>query len=182
MGYQDAVEKAWSDLGKIEKQKACIKFLNDEYEVDFDKKKILSASCNIEAKDYYKILILHYLANEDKVSNIEGDDWKSFKEMEGGQVYFSAFRKRSIEPILRKYGESPLSIFERAKSFDAEKINTGSAGVSIRVFPKVKIGIILWARDEEFEPDCNVVFNRSIDRIFPTEDIAVLGGILASTL
>ena len=182
MGYQVAVKKAWSDLQRIENQKACIKFLNDEYEIDFNKKKVFSASCNIEAKDYYKILILHYLADEDKVLNIERDDWKSFKEMEGGQAYFSAFRKRAIEPILRKYGECPLSILERAKSFAAEEIKIGDAGISIRVFPKVKVGIILWARDEEFGPDCNVVFNSSIDRIFPTEDIAVLGGILASAL
>ena len=150
--------------------------------MDFNNKKVFSVSCNIEAKDYYKILILHYLANEGKILDIEGDSWKSFKEMEGGQAYFSAFRNRAIEPILRKYGEKPLSMLERAKSFDAEKIETGSAGISIRVFPKVKVGIILWAKDEEFGPDCNVVFNSNADRILPTEDIAVLGGIVASAI
>ena len=114
MGYSEALKKSWDVFGNS--GKSHIMFLNDDYEVDFSNRKIFSFSCNIEAKDYYKILMLHYLANESKVLDIEKDKWVSFKELEGGEIYFSAFRKRSIEPILRKYGDNPAGIFEREKS------------------------------------------------------------------
>ena len=99
MGYKVALEKSWEMLQESGKKN--IRFLNDEYEVDFSKKSVLSLSCNVEAKEYYKILILHYLANEHKVSNIDNDKWISFKELEGGKEYFSAFRKRIVVPILK---------------------------------------------------------------------------------
>ena len=85
MGYDIALKEAWKALDGKSTEKRCVKFISDEYEVDLSKKTIFSLSCNIEAKDYYKILILHYLANEDKVASIEGDAWISFKEMDGGK-------------------------------------------------------------------------------------------------
>lgn len=182
MGYEISLKKAWDAFKEPDKEKECVHFLGDEYKIDFSQRTIVSMSCNIEAKDYYKILILHYLANEDKVLDIEKDAWKSFKQMEGGEAYFSAFRKRAIDPILRKYGDNPSAIFERMKTLNAEKIDTGNAGISIQVFQKIRVGIIIWAKDEEFGADCSMLFNQSIDRIFPTEDVAVLGGIVASLI
>jgi hypothetical protein len=139
-------------------------------------------SCNTEAKDYYKILILHYLANEGKVSDIKGDKWVSFRELDGGEVYFPAFRKRAIEPILRKYGSNPRGIFERQHFLDTEELDIGNVAISIKAFPKIKVAIVIWAKDEEFEADCNMLFNEGITRILPTEDAAVLGGIVASLM
>lgn len=182
MGYEVSLKKAWGAFKGSDEGKGYVKFLGDEYEIGFSQETVTSMSCNIEAKDYYKILILHYLANEDKVLDIETDDWKSFKEMEGGEAYFPAFRKRAIDPILRKYGDNPSAIFERVKALNAERIDTGTAGISIRVFPKVKVGIIVWAKDEEFGADCNMLFNRSINMIVPTEDVVVLSGIIASLI
>ncbi|MFC1621753.1 DUF3786 domain-containing protein [Candidatus Omnitrophota bacterium] len=161
MSYKVALDKSWEALQ--ESGKKSVRFLNDEYEVDFSKKSVLSLSCNVEAKEYYKILILHYLANEHKVSSIENDKWISFKELEGGKEYFSAFRKRAIEPILKKHGDT-------------------SKDISIQIFPKIKVQVKVWAKDEEFDADCNMLFNESIKEILPTEDAAVLGGIAASRI
>ncbi|MFH1782488.1 MAG: DUF3786 domain-containing protein [Candidatus Omnitrophota bacterium] len=181
MGYEVSIEKAWEELSDRE-GKVSVGFLNDEYEVDFESKEVLSLSCNIPAKDYYKILILHYLAKEENVLSIEQDDWASFKEMEGGGAYYTAFRKRAIEPILRKYGDDPLAIYERMKDLNASKLDIGTAGLSIKVFEKIRVGVVLWAKDEEFSAECNMFFNRSIKCILPTEDIAVLGGIVVSKI
>lgn len=182
MGYEIALKKAWDAIGESGARERYVRFFNDEYEIDYTEKNIISMSCNASAKDYYKLLILHYIANENKVLKISEDNWISFKELEGGEVYFSAFKKRAIDPILRKYGVNPSGILERCSSFNAEKINSGTAGISISAFPKIKIAIILWARDEEFSADCNMLFNPEIKDILPTEDIAVLGGIIASLL
>ena len=182
MGYEIALKKAWDDVELSGAKDRYVKFLNDEYEVDYVQRNIISMSCNIPAKDYYKLLILHYLSNQGKVSNITENSWISFKELDGGDAYFSAFRKRAIEPILRKYGDNPSSIFERARSFNAEKIGNGTAAIAINAFPKIKVAVILWAKDDEFSAECNMLFNPEIKHIFPTEDVAVLGGITASLL
>ncbi len=182
MGYEVALKKAWDVVQGIDTQHKYIKFLNDEYEIDCLNKDIISVSCNAPAKDYYKLLILHYIAGEHRVSEVKDGKWISFKELEGGEAYFSAFRKRAIDPILRKYGDNPSGIFERCNFFNAERINAGTAGISISAFYKIKAAVILWAKDEEFSTDCNMLFNQEIKDILPTEDVAVLGGIIASLL
>lgn len=182
MGYETALKKAWDAVGDAGVKQQYLKFLNDEYEIDYAEKNIISMSCNTQAKDYYKLLILHYIADENKVLRINRNEWMSFKELNGGEAYFSAFKKRAIDPILRKYGDNPSKIFERARPFNAEKIGTGTAGISINVFPKIKVAVILWAKDDEFSADCNMLFSSEIKDIFPTEDVAVLGGIIAALL
>ena len=182
MGYEAALKKAWDEIEGSGIKDRYLRFFNDEYEIDYNAKNIISMSCNIPAKDYYKLLILHYLLGQNKISEISNNNWISFKELDGGDAYFSAFRKRAIDPILRKYGDNPSDIFERARSFSAEKLDAGSAAISINAFPKIKVAVILWAKDDEFSSECNMLFNPEIKHIFPTEDVAVLGGITASLL
>ncbi|MBU1913072.1 MAG: DUF3786 domain-containing protein [Candidatus Omnitrophica bacterium] len=209
MGYEAALKKAWDAVQDAGVKQQYLKFLNDEYEIDYAEKNIIhssaiktngglsippkeprasarvgsiSMSCNIPAKDFYKLLMLHYIANENRVLRIRRDEWISFKDLDGGEAYFSAFKKRAIDPILRKYGDNPSNIFERARFLSADKIDTGTAGVSINAFPKIKVAVILWAKDDEFPADCNMLFNPEIKDIFPTEDVAVLGGITAALL
>ena len=182
MGYETALNKAWDALEKSAVKERCVRFFNDEYELNYPDRSVISMSCNVPAKDYYKLLILHYIVNQDKAESVSIDKWISFKELEGGESYFSAFRKRAMDPILRKYGDNPSAIIERGKSFNAERIVAGSAAISISAFPKIKIAVILWAKDDEFSAECNMLFNPEIKEILPTEDVAVLGGIAASLL
>jgi len=182
MGYDVALKKAWDVLQGVNTGVGYIKFLNNEYEIDYAEKDIVSVSSNAPAKDYYKLLILHYLANENRVAKASDNNWISFKELDGGEAYFPAFKNRAIEPILKKYGDNPAGIYKRAGFFDAKKIDTGTAGISISAFPKIKIVVILWAKDDEFSSDCNMLFNPEIKDILPTEDVAVLGGITAFLL
>ena len=62
----------------------------------------------------------------------------------------------------------------------ASTADIGSAAISIRAFPKVKVGVVLYEKDEEFEADCRLLFNNSIKTLLSTEDVAVLGGVVAS--
>ncbi|MEW6171027.1 MAG: DUF3786 domain-containing protein [Candidatus Omnitrophota bacterium] len=183
MGYEIAINKAWDALAKITKNKNfSVKFLADTYDINLKEKKVLSLSCNAAAKDFSAILILHYLiAKLQGLSNLSGE-WVPFKEVAGTEGYSSAFKKRSIEPIIRKYGNNPeglLSILERLPS---KKSNLPDVSVIIEVFEEVPILIRLWRRDEEFGPDANIFFDKNITGIFCTEDIVVLAGIVASAI
>ena len=182
MGYEIALKKAWDAVLKSGAKNRYIKFFNDEYEIDYNQVNIISLSCNSPAKDYYKLLILHYIANENKISKITSNNLISFKEFEGGEVYFSAFKKRAIDPIIRKYGDNPAAIFEKAGYLNAEKLEMDAYAISIGVFEKIKIAVIMRSKDDEFPADCNMLFNPEAKFILSTEDIAVLGGITASLL
>ncbi|MDD5668638.1 MAG: DUF3786 domain-containing protein [Candidatus Omnitrophica bacterium] len=179
MGYETAIQKAWENLGSlcIEKH-VSVKFLADEYSVDTQARTITSLSCNIPAKDYAVILILHYLVRKfHGLPELTGE-WISFKELECGESYYPAFRKRAIEPVIRKYGVNPEGLLAVLDRVPAKKVLQGDVGIVLEVFPGVPAQIILWKGDEEFGPEANMLFDRSISGIFCTEDIAVLGGFI----
>ena len=113
MGYDTALSKAWSELeGLVRDKDISIRFLSDKYNVDLGNKRVLSLSCNAPAKIHISILILHYLKNKLKGLPSINEEWISFKELEGGQGYYPAFKKRAIDPIMRKYGSDPEALLE----------------------------------------------------------------------
>lgn len=183
MAYEVAINKAWEELIKLEDPKnISVKFLGDEYTIDVAKRAVLSLSCNAPARDFRLILILHYLISRAKGLPQETGLWVSFKELAGIEGYYSVFRKRAIEPIIRKYGNNPEFILEALKRLPGEKVSRGDAGIILQVFPEVRALIILWRCDEEFGPEASLLFDKNISGIFCTEDIIVLAGFIASQL
>lgn len=183
MGYDVALKKAWSQLQSLATEKIySVKFLADEYTIDVKNQRILSLSCNAPAKEYYSILILHYLIKKTEGLPLISGNWISFKELDGGQGYFPAFKKRAIEPIIRKYGSNPDSILDIIERFPAKSVQFGDIGIVIEAFENVPLLITLYRGDEEFSPEANILFDRSISNILCTEDVVVLSGIVASLI
>ncbi len=183
MGYSVALEKAWEDLIKLNPQKTLsLTFLADTYTVNPQDKKVVSLSCNAAAKDFTAILILHYLIQKLKGLPKLSNAWVSFRELSAGEGYYPAFRQRAIAPIIRKYGANHDGILSILERLPAKKVNQGDVGIVLGAFEAVPVLITLWRQDEEFKPEANMLFDESITRIFCTEDIAVLAGIVAGAL
>ena len=183
MGYDVAINKAWEELvGLNAGGVLSVRFLADEYSVDFPQRKVISLSCNALAKDFTAILILHYLVRKLKGLPALTGEWVSFKELSGVEGYYPAFRKRAIEPIIRKYGRHPEGILAVLERLPAKRIDQGDIGIVLEVFSEVPALVTLWRSDEEFGPEANLLFDKSITQIFCTEDIVVLAGFIASQL
>lgn len=183
MTYEIAINKAWEELFALHPYaRLSVKFLSDEYSVDPGTKQVLSLSCNTPARDFTAILILHYLIRKLKGLPPVTGEWLTFREFSGIEGYFDAFRKRSIEPILRKYGKNPEGLLSVLGRLPAKKAEGGDFGIVINAFEGVPVLIKIWKADEEFGPDANIYFDRSVSQVFCTEDIVVLAGIVASSL
>ena len=183
MSYVAALDKAWEDLGKLNpKEMNSVKFLADEYTVDHQDRKVLSLSCNAAAKDFTVILLLHYLARKLEGLPVLTGEWITFKEFSAIEGYYPAFRSRAIAPLIRKYGSHPEGILTTLERLPAKKVEQGDIGIVVEAFAGVPVLITLWRGDEEFGPEVNMLFDRNITRIFCTEDIVVLAGIVASSV
>ncbi len=183
MGYQDALNKAWENLSQIKQQETySVRLLADEYSVNLNNRSVFSLSCNVPAHDHIAILILHYLKNR-----IEGlpeltQEWLSFQELDGGKGYYPAFKKRVLEPVVRKYGQSPQSLSTLIERFSAKTVPLADFGIVLEALPEVPILITLWKSDEEFPAEANVLFDAGIKKVFPTEDIVVLAEFVARSI
>lgn len=185
MSYAQALEKAWSDLAGVAADRNIdVKFLSDTYSVDLAKKQVLSNSCNIPAKDHISIISLHYLFRKIKSKELPGltGEWIDFNQVEGGEIYFPTFKKRTIDHIIKKFGTDPGLLVKSAERFPSKKGDTGDVSVIIYPFAEIPILVTAWKSDDEFGPDANILYDKSIKDILCTEDIVVLTEIVVHQL
>lgn len=183
MGYEVAINKAWSELASFkEPRDTSVRFLADNFAIDYENRAILSLSCNTAAKEFTSVLILHYLAQKAKGLSALTGQWLNFRELSEVEGYYAAFRARSLDPLIRKYGNNPLGILSCLERFSGKKAQGGDAAIVIETFDQVPALVKVWGKDEEFGADANMFFDASINHIFCTEDIVVLAQIIASQL
>lgn len=183
MPYDTALSNSWKELTEATTaDKHTVEFLADTYDINVGKRTVLSRSRNAPAKDFITILLLHYLTGTSKNKCAPSGEWVSFKEMESGQFYYPAFYEGAIKPIIKKYGQDPGKLSEAIKKFRGKDVGTGDAGIEINAFPDVPVRIVLWKGDEEFEAEATMLFDKSIVRIFSTEDVAVLARVIAYSI
>ncbi len=183
MSYEAAVNKAWEELLAFNPPDHFnVRFLADEYSFDISARRAISMSCNIPAKDYALILMLHYqLAKLKSLPPLE-NEWMDFKELSGVEGYEPAFRKRVVEPVIRKYGKIPEGLIQAGEKFKAKKSDKGDIGLIIDVFGGVPALVVFWKADEEFGAEANILFDKSIGKIFCIEDIIVMAEMIARQL
>jgi hypothetical protein len=182
MGYEQAIKLAWQALDQLPEVADSVSYLNQEYYLDLKEQKVDPQGMARVLDEHEQILLLHYMAAEGGIGGVSGDRWISFKEMDGGEIYFPSFRKRAVERILAKCGSNPASLYEAMPRLSGEKLDQGSAAITFHPFDKIRMAVIIWAGDDEFPPECNILFNSSIKQILCTEDTAVLGGVVASII
>jgi hypothetical protein len=127
-----------------------------------------------------QVLILHYLMAT-AMPRPTGQ-WISYREIPGASFYFSAFVNRAIDPLKKAFGQNPSGFCNAAEKLRAYKIESGDAGYQMRVLPGIPLQLILWKGDEEFPPDANILFDRSIAQILSPEDAAWLAGLVVYRL
>ena len=195
-GYREALKQAVQRLQKMDPYEAAYKagceyrpeegggyytvpFFGQPYSVSFPKIAVRSAS-GAEADITTCLLILHYLIHAEGVP--PADHWIAFRELPDGRVYDAAFLKRSPARLVQAYGTDVKGFAAAAQALGGERIAFGDAAFRFRLLPRLIMAAILHLGDEEFAPSANVVFDAAAGHYLPTEDLAVLGGMLAARL
>ncbi len=183
MAYEVALSKAWDEIGKLSGfRHYSVPFMGDTYDVDPEGETVRSVSSNIPVKDQLIILLLHYAAGSLKGSYSPGNEWVSFKDIEGGEIYYPAFREGAIALLLKKFGKEPKKLLDALEALKGRKIDAGDVGIEFNAFKDIPVRVVLWEADEEFEPEMTILFDSNITNIFSMEDIAVFSRFVAHSL
>ena len=121
-----------------------------------------------------QILILHYLLNTSG-EPLTGQTI-DFRQVPEGGFYWSAFVSRAKKPLLETFGHDLDLYVKVAAGLGGEPLPLGDAAARFMAFPRVPITHVLWRGDEEFPPEASILFDETIPRYLPTEDIAALSG------
>lgn len=159
----------------------CIRVLDRDCDVDLSARKIAySEGEKTEVPIHMQVLILHYLAGSGNVQ--VSNRLATFRDFEGGAIYYPAFKARAIDLVARSFGSDPAILEHIGRALKAEPVSTGDVGLRLNFFPKVPVVVVLWLGDDEVSASANMLFDAHAGRMLPTEDISVLGGVLARHL
>jgi len=156
-------------------------FLNRVYHIgfpEFDFEDEVESEAEIPIQE--QILILHYM--QSPVPSLSTDSWVSYREIPGASFYYSAFVKRAIDPLKKVFGQNVDDLLRAGEILGGKTIDTGDVGYEFRLFPNIRLRLILWAGDDEFPAEANIVFDENIKEILSPEDIAWLAGMLVYRL
>lgn len=119
-----------------------------------------------------KVLMLHYLITA-QPKPLTGKNI-SFKEVpNGGSIYYSTFRKRAIDPLVKTFSEDIQGFREAASNLGGAAENYGDASVTIHAFPFVPVTYVIWQGDEEVSSSGTILFDESVSCFLPVEDIVL---------
>ncbi|MGL4910936.1 MAG: DUF3786 domain-containing protein [Romboutsia sp.] len=188
--YNIPLNYAKQSFAKVDPNKMAL-FSNSEYDEENSLFKIKCMDMNLFVKypsgDIFnedksklnktalEILIIRFLTNANPIA--ETNKYITFKEIDGGHVYYQAFLKTTIKQLIDKFGNN-IKGFEKAMNkIGAEKLNIGDSSYKIRFINDTYIVYVVWEGDEEMEPSGNILFDSNIKYYFNAEDIAVIGGM-----
>jgi hypothetical protein len=106
----------------------------------------------------------------------------SFAEVPGGREYLPAFRRRSVDIVLSAFGDRPEALLGAASRLGGTRANYGDVSATVNALPRVPITFVLWRGDGEVDGSANILFDATVTECLPTEDIAVLAGIVSVRL
>ena len=157
-----------------------IPFLGTQYDVFWPKGTVYRATDQKQADIATQILLLHYLLTADGTP--VAARWIAFRNLPGGLGYDAAFQNRASRRLSHAFGRDRASFEAAARALGGERLSFGDTSFLFRVLPRVWLSVVLYLADDEFPANANVLFDAVVDRYLPTEDLAVVGGMLAGRL
>lgn len=122
--------------------------------------------------------LLRYLLEGRKVA--DQGTWKTFREMPWGELYIKPYTGRVLTRAAFTFG-TRLDAFRRAgEKMGATPVSHGDAGFEFTLVEGYKMQIFVWAGDDEFPPNAQVLYSDNFIDGFAAEDRVVAGDILIS--
>ena len=124
--------------------------------------------------------LLRYLL-ECKMGKWNGE-WKTFREMPWGELYIKPYTGRVLTRAAFTFGTRVEAFRKAAEEMGAAPVKHGDAGFLFELVGGYQMQIMVWAGDEEFPPNAQVLYSDNFASGFAAEDRVVAGDILISAI
>ena len=109
-------------------------------------------------------------------------DWKTFREMPWGEMYIKPYTGRVLTRAAFTFGIRLDAFRAAAEKVGGRPVPHGDAGYEFDLIDGYRMQILVWAGDEEFPPNAQVLYSGNFADGFAAEDRVVAGDILIGIL
>ncbi len=154
-----------------------LRLLGRDYRVPFPECLVYDVTTDTPVGVSPTLIVLHYLITAD--GSPVKHEWIPFRMVPGGGVYETAFRRRSVGPLLRSFAADPAGLDQAAAALGGERADMGDVSYVFNALPRLPMACVLWLGDDEQEAEASILFDADAPSYLPTEDLAALAGMLA---
>ena len=124
--------------------------------------------------------LLRYLLEGKEVMST--GNWLTFREMPWGELYIKPYTGRVLTRAAFTLGTRVEAFKKAAEMMGAIAVPHGDAGYEFNLIGGYKMQILVWAGDEEFPPNAQILYSDNFVDGFAAEDRVVAGDILISVI
>ena len=161
-----------------ERSRITLQSLGQWLEVDFPGGNIRFARSSLCPVWPWRLVVLNYLwrADDTPVSR----RLISYRELENGQVFYPAFARESIQPLVKKFSQAPPDNIRQAFRELSAGLRDGADVCGVFDFlPRFPVTVKIWLEDEEIGGSANILFDATANHYLHTEDVAVAGNLVS---
>jgi len=155
-----------------------VKLMDRECMVDPQARAMTYPDDGSMVKPHVQVLVLHYLLGAER-SEPTGE-MVTFREFQGGALYFPAYKKRTLDILVSRFGADPEALRRAGERLGAVPLGKATVSFRTRFFPKLDVDILMWVGDDEVPSSANILFDSCASRMLSTEDVTVVAGTLCS--
>ena len=124
--------------------------------------------------------LLRYLLEAKEVQ--WGGEWKTFREMPWGELYIKPYTGRVLTRAAFTFSFKLDAFRKAAEKMGATAVKHGDAGFMFDLIGGYRMQIMIWAGDEEFPPNAQILYSDNFAEGFAAEDRVVAGDILITAI
>jgi hypothetical protein len=145
--------------------------LDHDFLVSYPGGRVRYAGSNLEPYFSLQIIMINYLARADGTPL--SYKYITYRELEGGRVFYDAFFRTAIKPLAEAFGRNPELLPAAAAPFGGAPYRRGTGtGALLFFLPRVPLLFQVWPGDEEFPPGAGILFDATANHYLHTEDLA----------
>ena len=111
-----------------------------------------------------------------------GGQWKTFREMPWGELYIKPYTGRVLTRAAYTFSFKLDAFRKAAEKMGATAVKHGDAGFLFDLIGGYQMQIMIWAGDEEFPPNAQILYSDNFAEGFAAEDRVVAGDILITAI
>lgn len=157
-----------------------LRLMDRECAVDIRSRGITFSDDGSALKPHVQVLVLHYVLGSGRGEPT--GEMVTFREFPGGALYFPAYKKRTLDLLVSRFGADPGALRRAGELMGATPLDMATVAFRTRFLPKLDVDVLMWAGDDEVPSSANILFDTCAGRMLSTEDVTVVAGVLCSRL
>lgn len=109
-------------------------------------------------------------------------EFKTFRELPWGEVYIKPFTGRVLTRAAFSFGNRIADFCRAAEALGGIPLQHGDAGYEFTLFDNYRLRLLIWAGDDEFPPNAQLLYSSNFAEGFAAEDRVVAGDLLLNAL